>query len=116
VSLAVPKGVEWLSNFSHAEVIMLLDNLLDNAQKANAKHVAITFVKLGKSLDIHVLDDGQGIESGCLPHIFEFGFSTTHGSGIGLFHAEKIARRLGGRIHANAACKSGAEFIIQLRQ
>jgi sensor histidine kinase regulating citrate/malate metabolism len=114
VSVAAPDGFEWVTNFSHAEVIMLIDNLLDNSQKADASHVEISFVKNGKSLEIHVADDGSGIEKQSLPHIFGFGFSTTHGSGIGLYHAEKIAKRLGGKIYANIERKSGAEFIIEL--
>ena len=46
---------------------------------------------------------------------FEMGFSTTDGSGLGLYHVKDILRKNRGSIHCNPESVTGAEFIIRLR-
>ncbi len=117
VSVIAPANLKWPASFSHTEIIMLIDNLLDNSQKAGSSRVDINFIQENDSLEIHVTDFGNGIAKENLPHIFEFGFSTTQGgSGVGLYHAERIVRRLGGKISTNPKRDVGAEFIIQLKK
>ena len=63
-------------------------------------------------LDLHVIDDGDGILDEILPHIFDYRFSTTGGGGIGLYYAKEIVSKMRGKIIVNNKKSSGVEFII----
>ncbi len=49
--------------------------------------------------------------------IFDKGFTTTTGSGLGLFHVATIVKKeLNGDIEVNNKCKKGFELIIRLKR
>ena len=71
----------------------------------------------GGMLSITVSDDGKGIEPEYLPHIFDFGFTTSrHGSGLGLFHVYELMKKMKGDIRVNTddpiPGAKGAEFLL----
>lgn len=86
-------------------LLQLLHNLIINAQKAlrEADHKAIVVDAniSGDMCVIRVKDTGRGIPDDVLPHIFEYGFTTTDGSGIGLFHAKTQCEEMGGHIEVD---------------
>jgi len=98
----------------------VLLNLTQNAYEAvearGSIEIAVASVK--GSTSIEVRDDGPGIPSDVLDHIFDPFFTTkTHarGVGLGLFLAEGIARRHGGRLTAhNRRDRRGALFRLEL--
>ena len=45
-----------------------------------------------------IQNDGRNIPEIDIPRIFELGFTTTDGSGIGLFNVKSIIERLHGRV------------------
>ena len=101
-----------MMKFVPIEVIILLDNLLENATKHHAKNINIEWQKNDDRLDLHVSDDGDGIHDEILPHIFDYRFSTTGGGGIGLYYAKEIVSKMRGEIIVNNKKSSGVEFII----
>ena len=67
-------------------------------------------------LAISFSDNGVGIPKRNMPQLFEVGFSTTDGSGLGLHHIKEIMTEMGGEIRAVAGRKEGAEFILTFRK
>ena len=103
---------KYILKFVPIEVIILLDNLLENATKHHAKNINIAWQKNNERLDLHVLDDGDGIQDEILPHIFDYRFSTTGGGGIGLYYVKEIVSKMRGKIVVDNKKSTGVEFII----
>lgn len=72
-------------------------------------------VSLGHPVRIRVIDDGPGIESADLPHIFDpFYTRRQGGSGLGLSIAHRAVQAHGGALIANATPGEGATFAMVL--
>lgn len=88
---------------SRIEMSILIDNIISNADKADAKQLNVTIAKVGNNtLSISFMDNGKGL-SGKLENpesMFDMGVTTTSGSGLGLFHAREIVEKIGGKIIA----------------
>lgn len=101
--------------FLPIELSMVIDNLVENARKAGSTSVSLSIEKINnKQIEIKVTDDGHGIQVFEKNRIFEKGFSTTEGSGLGLFHVKHIIEQMGGSISLNENFESGSQFIIRL--
>lgn len=97
------------------EYAIIIDNLMNNSIKANAKKITIKIIPIDKTgIELIVIDDGKGIPQESVKKIFNFGFTTTSGSGIGLYHVKQIVEKLGGEIFVTEGLKKGAEFKILL--
>jgi len=111
---------KFVTEFKPIEVTIIIDNLISNSKKKNAKNVVITFNRIYDSkLEIIYRDNGDGLDKS-IPEkemIFERGYTTTRGSGLGLFHVRDIlSKELNkSKIGVNQL-KSGIEFIITLNQ
>ena len=91
-------------DFIPLEIMMLLENVISNSQKASAKTLTVSNKRLdANSVQITFKDDGKGVlESRYVEDInliFEKGETSTKGSGIGLYHAKKTIDKLGGKIN-----------------
>jgi len=85
--------------FSPLEITTILDIFISNSEKAKAKNLFFIFSAQKEHLVIDIQDDGVGIPEKNIPRIFELGFTTTSGSGIGLYQAhDLITNRLKGKI------------------
>ncbi|TDM12971.1 sensor histidine kinase [Macrococcus bovicus] len=98
---------------------ILVEQLLNNALKyARGKDVWIEYDE--KSGTLSVRDNGVGISAGDLPKIFDRGFSGFNGrlsdksSGIGLFIAENISRKLNQQITVSSELGQGTIFSVHL--
>ncbi|GAN62657.1 histidine kinase [Acetobacter indonesiensis NRIC 0313] len=108
------------SEFSPFDIAVVVDNLIDNARKANALNiwfVAKAPQNKGK-LELHVSDDGQGfdldrIERDC---VFDKHYTGTHnGTGLGLFHVAHVLEEMGGSIKFDPKSDiTRADFIITI--
>ncbi|SEU35795.1 sensor histidine kinase [Stigmatella erecta] len=69
----------------------------------------------GGTLCVRVVDNGEGIPTHVLPHIFEPLFTTkAKGTGLGLAIVASRVERHGGSLHVASERGQGSEFIIQL--
>ena len=101
--------------FLPIELSMVIDNLVENARKAGSTTVNLNIEKINsKQIEIKVTDDGHGIQAYEKNRIFEKGFSTTEGSGLGLYHVKHIIEQMGGSISLNENFENGSQFIIKL--
>jgi len=102
---------------SKVELSILIDNIISNAGKALAKRLVVTIRMTGKNnLDVRFADDGRGI-SGAISDteaMFEMGVTTTSGSGLGLFHARRIAESMDGKLTASECSPRGMELKLEL--
>lgn len=84
-------------------LLQLLHNLIINAQKAlknvTGEKVILIEANMGNDMCvIRIMDTGCGISTENINKIFDYGFTTTNGSGIGLFHAKYLCSEIGGDI------------------
>jgi len=102
--------------FRPLEITMLIDNFINNSIKAEATKLEFIIKKRDSILSIDIIDNGIGIPSDYIDKIFEFGFTTTKGSGIGLYHIQEIVTHLGGEVSYNKENRLfGAEFNIRIK-
>lgn len=110
-------GNTFKTNFSPFELTIVLDNLLNNAKKINKPQkviVDINIVKEDDSLKIEFSNTGKELDSiiDDSSQIFEQGFTTTNGSGLGLYHVKQILEKFGFNIKVNDEYKDGFQLII----
>lgn len=99
----------------------VFENLLSNADKyAPASPVTIRIRRSGPEVYITVEDQGPGIPSQYLSHIFQRFFRNpeqtpnVHGSGLGLFICEQIIQAHNGQITVSSNVGQGTTFHIRL--
>ena len=88
---------------AYQPIVQLLHNLIINAYKAmknidGEKFILVEGNFYEDTCVIQVKDTGCGIPVENRLKIFNYGFTTTDGSGIGLFHAKAICEEIGGDI------------------
>ena len=96
--------------------IMMIDNIVGNAIKANATKLRI--VADDKSREYHIIkfiDNGEGIDKSIddIGSLFEFGVTTTNGSGLGLFYAKKYMNDLKGEIEIVPNKDKGISVVLK---
>jgi signal transduction histidine kinase len=116
ITVEVKNDVEFKYTFDPFKFIVVLDNLINNSIKAKAKSVTVRLEVLNeKAMELHIIDDGVGIPDKNLDRIFDFGFSTTGGSGIGLHHVREVLKKYGS-ITVNNKLEKGVEFIVRVER
>lgn len=109
-------GDQFKINVSRIELSILIDNLINNADKADAKKLQIYMGMVdNNTLRVAFIDNGIGLSKSIsnVDSIFEIGVSTTSGSGIGLSHCRDIMEKIGGRIYAIDSRSKGFEIIME---
>lgn len=102
--------------FNPIDVSIIVDNLVSNARRAKASRILFELGPLDKNgMIMRVTDNGQGLAKGIdPPRIFEMGYSTTRGSGLGLYHVRQVLGEMGGSIDFEAPQSGGASFLIKV--
>lgn len=106
--------------FTPIELGMILDNLVNNAKKSRSSQIIfkINDISLGV-LEVSITDNGRGLNSGIIEpfRIFEKGFTTTRGSGLGLYHSKKQIENMGGElVLPDLQPAKGLQLIMRLRK
>lgn len=101
------------TTFKPIELTILIDNLISNSKKAKAKKINIKINQIKHNqIEIVFEDDGIGIPKGDRKRIFDYGFTTTGSSGLGLTHIQEILSRIRGHIRLGNANDNGTKFIL----
>ncbi len=117
VTIKTPPNLRFEYTFKPLELIIIIDNLFSNSNKANANNVELVWEPVSnKKLRLKFIDDGIGISIKEINTIFEFGYTTTDGSGIGLYHVKQIIDKMGGKISVNNQLEKGVEFILEVQK
>lgn len=103
------------------QISMVLSNIIDNAINfISAKQkglIIITVEQKGKTVHVHIKDNGEGIHPEILPRLFtKFATKSFYGSGLGLYTCRKIIHLHHGGIWAinNPKLERGATFSFSL--
>jgi two-component system sensor histidine kinase KdpD len=115
VSGAMYAGVNIADDATHvladsALLEQILVNILDNAVKyaPEGSRIAISARRSGDQITISIADEGVGIPSADLPHVFDSFFRATRGdrvapgTGLGLAIAKAFTEAMGGKIRAQS--------------
>jgi signal transduction histidine kinase len=103
--------------FNPIDVSIVVDNLVSNARRAKASRIRFELSRLDKTgLSIRASDNGRGLARGVdRDRIFEMGYTTTRGSGLGLYHVRQVLGEMGGSIELEESTPDkGATFVIKL--
>jgi len=87
--------------FKPIDLSVIIDNLISNSAKARSSLVEFNITHPNKtSTYIEVTDNGRGFDRRIeeLDRVFEKGFTTTDGSGLGLYHAKMVLGEMNGSI------------------
>lgn len=101
-------------------VRVVLENLLDNARKYGGGKVELSEEVVGGRWRLAVRDRGQGFEPSHAERLFEpfereEGTGAAHGSGLGLYIARQLVRRMNGELTASSPGKGqGSTFVVEL--
>lgn len=102
--------------FNPLEMSIIIDNIINNSKKANAQSLTLIFEDCDFGVLIRCRDDGYGINQSADPNrIFESGYSTTAGTGIGLNTIQKYTKKIGGKVVYNSDYKTGFELLLYLK-
>jgi signal transduction histidine kinase len=102
--------------FNPMDASIIVDNLISNAKRAKATSIKFELSPLDKTgLLMRVSDNGRGITPGTnKKRIFEMGYTTTQGSGLGLYHVRQVLGEMGGTIELDEESQKGAAFTIRI--
>lgn len=103
--------------FKPIDASIIIDNLVSNSRKAKASWIKFQLSPADKNtLSIRVTDNGRGVTAGGdKDRIFEMGYTTTQGSGLGLYHVRQVLGEMGGTIELEeSAPGKGASFLIRI--
>lgn len=97
------------------EFSMIIEDIIYNSYKARAKNLDIIIGKDKDYISIEFRDDGIGLSKVVenMEQIFELGYTTTNGTGVGLSHAKKTIEQWGGTIEVVGSPNGG--FILKMR-
>ena len=109
-------SLSYICKFEPLIVTIIIDNLLNNSKKANAKNVNIVF-RHDDNLIIEYFDNGIGLDKSIInpSDIFEIGITTTSGSGLGLHHIKESLQRMNKSTIEVTKLDIGIKFIIRLK-
>ena len=98
--------------------IMMIDNIVGNAIKAEASEMNIMLNNSNSEYSISFADNGKGIDPLVtdIEHLFDFGVSTTNGSGLGLFYAKKCMTELKGLISIEQNNDKGVSVVLRWKK
>ena len=108
------EDIHHVMKFRSMEVTIILDNLISNSRKAQANKVKVSVKSAGENyVAILVQDDGKGIKKEAIKNIFDVGYTTTSGSGLGLSQVKSIMDDLKGSISYREGINGGAGFELR---
>ena len=115
-----PDGHSLETRFRPVDLVLVIDNLMDNARKHGATKMELVAGrgKSSKQVAIRVTDDGRGLQEDRIDttQIFEKGYSSNvEGTGLGLYHSRKVLQEMNGDLNLDPDREEGrATFIITL--
>lgn len=99
--------------FRPLEISMVLDGLINNSVKAGATTIQINCSVTDNELTVLISDNGTGIPNKVKDQIYDMGFTTTSGSGLGLHHIRNILQDM--RAHITLKSSSSTETTFELK-
>ncbi|MFJ7324985.1 sensor histidine kinase [Streptomyces cyaneofuscatus] len=121
VEMEAAEDASYEVNGSRGQLVRVVGNLLDNAQRHAESLVAVRVAADGAGVRVEVRDDGAGVPEDERERIFERFVRLDDarsrddgGAGLGLAIARDVATRHGGTLTVHRAAEGGAAFRLWL--
>ncbi|MFD8728769.1 sensor histidine kinase [Streptomyces sp. NPDC059611] len=121
VRVEVAEGAAYEVNGSRGQLVRVVGNLLDNAQRHAENRITVQVAAEGSGVRVEVRDDGAGVPEDERERIFERFVRLDDarsrddgGAGLGLAIARDVAERHGGTLTVHQAPEGGAAFRLRL--
>ncbi|MYW32977.1 HAMP domain-containing sensor histidine kinase [Streptomyces sp. SID2119] len=121
VTVEVAEDSAYEVNGSRGQLVRVIGNLLDNAQRHAANRITVQVAADGGRVRVEVRDDGAGVPEDERERIFERFVRLDDarsrddgGAGLGLTIARDVATRHGGTLTVHRAPEGGAAFRLWL--
>lgn len=83
--------ISFIKSCDIIDFVIVLDNLYENANKANAVRLDVTIELVNKVLVINLISKSGNLDNLDISKVFDFGYSTKRrGTGMGMFFVKKI--------------------------
>ncbi|MGA5469029.1 sensor histidine kinase [Streptomyces arboris] len=121
VTVEVAEDAAYEVNGSRGQLVRVIGNLLDNAQRHAGSRITVQVAADGSGVRVEVRDDGAGVPEDERERIFERFVRLDDarsrddgGAGLGLAIARDVATRHGGTLTVHRAPEGGAAFRLWL--
>lgn len=110
------KDEETICKFMPLSMGVVITNIVSNSEKAGAKNLTISISEEKEFIVISFLDDGSGIEESVsnVNELFELGYTTTNGSGVGLYNIKEMIEEMNGQVAITKDLKKGFEVVVKV--
>jgi len=107
------ENIKFITKFKPLEITTIIDNFISNAEKSFATNMSFSFKLLDKKLEISIIDNGSGIAEENYNKVFSLGYTTTDGSGIGLYQIYNlITEGMKGKVDVSSVLGKTTTFRI----
>lgn len=107
-----------ICNFMPLSMGVILTNIVSNSEKAGANKLKIKIAKEKEYVNISFLDNGKGVDESIenIEDLFELGYTTTNGSGVGLYNIKEMIEEMNGKVEITKDVKEGFEITMKVRR
>lgn len=112
IEIKEKKIAKHILKFRPFEITVILDNLFSNSRKAKSTKIELEWVKTKEYLVLNFSDNGSGVPDEIKDKIFDFRYSNTDGSGIGLYHVKDLLSKYKASIEF-VQSDQGAKFNLK---
>ncbi len=107
-----------ICNFMPLSWGVIITNIVSNSEKAGANELNIKILKEEKQISIVFTDNGKGMDKNIenINDLFELGYTTTNGSGVGLYNVKEMIEEMSGQVVITQGLKKGFEITIKVEQ
>ena len=111
------EATQYTVTINPLEFSMIVENIIYNSYKAKAKVLNISLSNENNQTVIKFIDNGTGLNHKISDpdSVFDLGFSTTKGTGVGLSHARKTIESWGGTIKVVNSKHGGFGLEMRLK-
>lgn len=105
----------YITTFDFCEMSMALENILSNSKKAKAKKIIIKSYEKNGDIYLDFIDNGNGLDVSIknINDIFELGYTTTSGYGIGCYFIKRTFDKIAKEIQVKG--EKGFTISIKLK-
>lgn len=109
----IPQDLKCVKKVRPLSLSIMVDNIINNSKKARSPKLVISAIADTNKIKLYFADLGEVSNDTDISRVFDKGYTTTNGSGLGLYHVKSfIEEELKGKVQAHNNTPKG--FIVEL--